>query len=59
LNGISPLTDYLALSGVGKVPAGTPTPPEAPASSPSPAAQKVSAAPIDQKVSAAPTVPPR
>ncbi len=43
LNGISPLTDYLALSGIGKVPAGTPTPPEAPASAP--AGQKVSAAP--------------
>jgi hypothetical protein len=36
------LTDYLALSGVGKVPAGTTTPPEAPASAP--VAQKVSAA---------------
>ena len=28
LNGVSPLPDYLALSGVGKVPPGTPTPPE-------------------------------
>jgi photosynthetic reaction center cytochrome c subunit len=43
LNGVSPLPDYLALSGEGKVPAGTPTPPEAPASAPAaaaPAAQK-------------------
>jgi len=30
LNGVSPLPDYMALSGVGKVPAGTPTPPEPP-----------------------------
>ncbi len=28
LNGVSPLQDYMALAGVGKVPAGTPTPPE-------------------------------
>lgn len=28
LNGVSPLTDYPLLAGVGKVPAGTPTPPE-------------------------------
>ena len=28
LNGVSPLTDYLALSGVGKVPPGTPSEPE-------------------------------
>ncbi len=28
LNGVSPLTDYMALAGVGKVPAGVPTPPE-------------------------------
>jgi photosynthetic reaction center cytochrome c subunit len=56
LNGISPLTDYLALSGVGKVPAGTPTPPEAPAEPPAPAAPK---APAGQKVSAALIVPKR
>ena len=31
LNGVSPLPDYLALSGVGKVPGGVPTPPEDPA----------------------------
>jgi photosynthetic reaction center cytochrome c subunit len=37
LYGVSPLTDYLALSGVGKVPAGTPTPPEAPAEPEAPA----------------------
>jgi photosynthetic reaction center cytochrome c subunit len=37
LNGVSPLTDYMALSGVGKVPAGIPTPPE-PAAPPAPAA---------------------
>ena len=43
LNGVSPLTDYLALSGVGKVPAGTPTPPQAPAEPAQPAAQKVPA----------------
>lgn len=30
LNGVSPLTDYMALSGVGKVPGGVPTPPEEP-----------------------------
>ncbi len=30
LNGVSPLVDYLALSGVGKVPAGVPTPPQPP-----------------------------
>ncbi len=28
LNGVSPLTDYLALSGVGMVPPGTPSEPE-------------------------------
>jgi hypothetical protein len=37
LNGVSPLTDYMALSGVGKVPAGIPTPPE-PAQPAAPAA---------------------
>jgi photosynthetic reaction center cytochrome c subunit len=48
LNGVSPLTDYLALSGVGKVPAGTPTPPEAPetpAQPQAPAAPKASGPP--------------
>ncbi len=30
LNGVSPLPDYLALAGVGKVPAGTPSEPAAP-----------------------------
>jgi photosynthetic reaction center cytochrome c subunit len=30
LNGVSPLADYLALSGVGKVPSGTPSEPAAP-----------------------------
>jgi photosynthetic reaction center cytochrome c subunit len=30
LNGVSPLVDYLALSGVGKVPAGVPSEPAAP-----------------------------
>lgn len=34
LNGVSPLTDYPLLAGVGKVPAGTPTPPEPTASAP-------------------------
>ena len=34
LNGVSPLPDYLALSGVGKVPAGTPTEPEPPPTAP-------------------------
>jgi photosynthetic reaction center cytochrome c subunit len=40
LNGVSPLVpDYLALQGVGKVPAGVPTPPEPPApAAPAPAA---------------------
>lgn len=28
LNGVSPLPDYMALAGAGKVPAGVPTPPE-------------------------------
>jgi photosynthetic reaction center cytochrome c subunit len=37
LNGVSPLVDYLALSGVGKVPAGTPS---EPVSAPPPAAPK-------------------
>ncbi|MEI7464747.1 MAG: photosynthetic reaction center cytochrome PufC [Burkholderiales bacterium] len=34
LNGVSPLPDYLALSGVGKVPAGTPSEPEPPPTAP-------------------------
>jgi len=37
LNGVSPLPDYLALSGVGKVPGGTPSEPEPP---PAPAPDK-------------------
>lgn len=39
LNGVSSLTDYLALSGVGKVPPGTPSEPEPeppPAAAPTP-----------------------
>jgi len=37
LNGVSPLPDYLALSGVGKVPPGTPSEPEPePAAAPAP-----------------------
>jgi photosynthetic reaction center cytochrome c subunit len=34
LNGVSPLPDYMLLAGEGKVPAGVPTPPDAPASAP-------------------------
>jgi photosynthetic reaction center cytochrome c subunit len=49
LNGVSPLTDYLALSGVGKVPAGTPTPPEAPAEPQAPATPAVQKVPASVK----------
>lgn len=44
LNGVSPLADYPLLSGVGKVPAGVPTPAEEPA--PAPAAAPVPAAAV-------------
>jgi photosynthetic reaction center cytochrome c subunit len=44
LNGVSPLVDYLALSGVGKVPAGIPTPPEPQAPPAEPAAPAAPAA---------------
>jgi photosynthetic reaction center cytochrome c subunit len=41
LNGVSPLTDYMALSGVGKVPGGVPTPAEEPAAEAEPAKKAV------------------
>ena len=53
LNGVSPLTDYLALSGVGKVPAGMPTLAEAPA------APQAPATPTVQKVPTSATTPKR
>lgn len=40
LNGVSPLTDYMALSGIGKVPPGVPTPAEPEAETPGPQARR-------------------
>jgi photosynthetic reaction center cytochrome c subunit len=51
LNGVSPLADYPILAGVGKVPAGTPTPPEEP--EPPPKGKKVASAAAAAGVSAA------